>query len=128
MTARDQQDAAEEEADDAGDDDLLINTPPDDAPEQGAESAYLDLSELAVELDFVVEHHDEDGNPDDDVEEWSPYGTPPGAPPACRASEANALAEQKSDDETTTAAPVRRRSRYVDDEAAVGRWAWRFFL
>ena len=64
MTARDQQDAAEEEEDDVGDDDLEINTPPDDAPEQGAESAYLDLSELAVELDFVVEHRDEDDNPE----------------------------------------------------------------
>ena len=120
MTARDQQDAAEEEEGDFGDGDLLINTPPDDSPEQGAESAYLDLSELAVELDFAVEHHDEDDNPDDDVEERSPFGTPPGAPPAYRAREANALAEQKSDDETTAAAPVRRRSRYLDGEAAVG--------
>ena len=39
--------------------------------------------------------------------------------PAYRASEADALAEQKSDDETMTAAPVRRRPRYLDDEAAV---------
>ena len=120
MTARDQQDAAEEEEDDVGDGDVEINTPQVDAPEQGAESAYLDLSELAVELGFVVEHHDEDGDPDDDEEPWSPYGTPPGAPPVYRAGEADALAEQKSDDETTTAAPVRRRSRYLDDEAAVG--------
>ena len=119
MTARDQQDAAEEEEDDVGDDDLEINTQPVDAPEQGAESAYLDLSELAVELDFVVEHHDEDDDPDDDEEPWSPFGTPPGAPPAYRAGEADALAEEKSDDETTTADPVRRRSRYLDDEAAV---------
>ena len=120
MTARDQQDAAEEEEDDVGDDDFEINTPPVDAPEQGAESAYLDLSELAVELGFVVEHHDEDDDPDDDEDAWSPFGTPPGAPPAYRAGEADALAEEKSDDETTTAAPVRRRSRYLDDEAAVG--------
>ena len=53
MTARDQKDSAEEEQDDVGDDKLEMNTPPDDAPEQGAESAYLDLGELAVELGFV---------------------------------------------------------------------------
>ena len=121
MTARDQQDAAEEEEHDVGDDDLEINTQPVDAAEQGAESAYLDLSELAVELDFVVEQHHEDDDPDDDEEPWSPFGTPPGAPPAYRAGEAAALAEEKSDDETTTADAVRPRSRYLDDEAAVAR-------
>jgi len=121
MSARDQQDAAEAERDDLGDDDLEVNTQaPDDPPDASDESAYLDLSELAIELGFVVEHHHEDGNPDDDEEPGSPFGTPPGAPPAYRASEAGALAEQKSDDETATAAPVHRRSRYVDGEAAVG--------
>ena len=122
MTARDQQDAAEEERDDVAAGDLEINTHvPDDPPHASDESAFLDLNEFAAELDSVLENHDEDDDPDDDEEAWSPFGTaPPGAPPAYRAAEANAMAEEKSDDEST-AAPVRRRSRYVDDEAAVSR-------
>jgi len=122
MTARDQQDAAEADREDLCDDDLEVNTQArDDPADAGDESAYLDLSELAIELDFVVEHHHEDDNPDDDEEAWSPFGTaPPGAPPAYRASEANAMAQEQSDDESRTD-HVRPRSRYVDDEAAVSR-------
>ena len=55
----------------------------------------------------------------------APFGTPPpGAPPpAYRAAEANAMAEEKSDGELTAAqGPARPRSRYVDDEAAESRW------
>ena len=122
MTARDQQEAAEDEEGDVGDDDFETNTPHDVAPEQRDESAYLDLSELAVELDFVVEHHHEDDDPDDDEEAWSPYGTaPPGAPPAYRAREANAMAAAESDDEPPDNTPVHQRSRYVLDEAAESR-------
>ena len=126
MTARDQQDAAEADREDLCDDDLEVNTQArDDPADAGDESAYLDLSELAIELDFVVEHHHEDDNPDDDEEAWSPFGTaPPGAPPVYRASEANAMAEEQSADDSRTD-HARRRSRYVDDEtydeAAVGR-------
>ena len=122
MTARDQQDAAEEERDDVGDDGLEVNTQaPDQPPDASDELAFLDLNEFAAELDSVLENHDEDDDPDDDEEAWSPFGTaPPGAPPAYRAAEANAMAEEKSDDEST-AAPVRIRPRYVDDEAAVSR-------
>ena len=101
---------------------MEINTPPDDPPHASDESAFLDLSESAAELDSALENHDEDDGPaDDDEEEWSPFGTaPPGAPPAYRAGEANAMATEQSDDESA-AAPVRRRNRYVDDEAAVSR-------
>ena len=94
---------------------------PDDPPHASDESAFLDLNEFAAELDSVLENHDEDDDPDDDEEAWSPFGTaPPGAPPAYRAGEANAMAAEQSDDESA-AAPVRRRTRYVDDEAAVSR-------
>ena len=122
MTARDQQDAAEEQREDVAADDLQINTQvPDHPPDASDESAFLDLNEFAAELDSVLENHDEDDDPDDDEQARSPFGTAPrGAPPAYRAGEANAMAEEKSDDESP-AAPVRRRSRYVDDEAAVGR-------
>ena len=122
MTARDQQGAAEEERDDVGDDDLEVNTQAPDQPADASdESTFPDLNEFAVELDFVLQNHDEDDESDDDEAAWSPFGTAPrGAPPAYRAGEANAMAEEKSDDEST-AAPVRRRSRYVDDEAAVSR-------
>ena len=101
MTARDQQDAAEEERDDVGDDDLEINTPRQMMHlTQGDESAFLDLNEFAVELDSALENHDEDDDPDDDEAAWSPFGTaPPGAPPAYRAGEANAMAAEQSDDE-----------------------------
>ena len=121
MTARDQQDSAEEERGDVGDGDLEINTPPDDAPDQGDESAFLDLDELAVELNSALENHDEDDNPDDDEAAWSPFGTaPPGAPPAYRAGEANEMAAEQSDDEPRAQAPV-RRSRYLDDEGSESR-------
>ena len=61
------------------------------------------------------------GNPDDDEEACSPFGTaPPGAPPAYRAGEANAMAAEQSDDDRP-AEPAVRRSRYVDGEAAGGR-------
>ena len=101
---------------------MEVNTQaPDDPPDASDESAFLDLSEFAVELDFAVEHHDEDDDPDDDEEAWSPFGTvPPGAPPSYRAGEANAMAQEQSDDETRTD-HARPRSRYLDDEAAVGR-------
>ena len=124
MTARDQQDTAEEEREDIAGDDLEINTQaPDHPPEVSDESAFLDLNDFAAELSSALENHDEDDDPDDDEEAWSPFGTAPsGAPPAYRAAEANAMAEEKSDDESTAAqGPVRRRSRYVDDEAAVSR-------
>ena len=121
MTARDQQDSAEEERNDVGDDGLEINTPPDDAPDASDESAFLDLNEFAAELDFVLQNHDEDDEPDDDEEVWSPFGTaPPGAPPAYRAGEANAMAAEQSDDDPP-AEPAVRRSRYLDDEAAESR-------
>jgi len=65
--------------------------------------------------------HDEDDDPDDDEEAWSPFGTaPPGAPPAYRAGEANAMAAEQSDDDPPTK-PVVRQSRYLDDEAAESR-------
>ena len=122
MTARDQQDAAEEQREDVAADDLQINTQvPDHPPDASDESAFLDLNEFAAELDSVLENHDEDDDPDDDEEAWSPFGTaPPGAPPAYRAGEANAMAAEQSDDESA-AAPVRRRTRHVDNEAAVSR-------
>ena len=123
MTARDQQDAAEAEREDLGDDDLEVNThaPDEPPPDASDESAFLDLSEFAVELHSVVQHHDEDDDPDDDEETWSPFGTaPPGAPPSYRAGEANAMAQEQSDDESRTD-HVRPRSRYLDDEAAVSR-------
>ena len=87
MTARDQQDAAEEEREDVGDDDLEVNTQvPDQPPDASDESAFLDLNESAAELGFVLQNHDEDDEPDDDEEAWSPFGTaaPPDAPPAYR--------------------------------------------
>ena len=122
MTARDQQDAAEEHDDDVRGEDTEINTPPHEPHHPSGESAFLDLNEFAVELDFVSEHHDEDDDPDDDEAPWSPFGTaPPGAPPAYRAGEANAMAAEESDDEPPDNTPVRQRPRYLDDEAAVGR-------
>ena len=96
---------------------------PDNPPGVSDESAFLDLNDSAAELNCVLENHDEDDDPDDDEEAWPPFGTPPpGAPPAYRAAEANALAEKKSDDESTAAeGPARPRSRYLDDEAAESR-------
>ena len=96
---------------------------PDDPPDVSDESAFLDLNDFAAELNTALENHDEDDDPDDDDAAWSPFGTPPpGAQPAYRAGEANAMAEEESDDESTAAqGPVRPRSRYLDDEAAESR-------
>ena len=119
MTSRDQQDAAEQEREDT---DGEFNDLPDqheqtrdDPPHVSDESAFLDLNDFAAELNTALENHDEDDDPaDDDDAAWSPFGTPPpGAPPAYRAAEANAMAEVQSADESTAAErPI--RPRYLD--------------
>ena len=56
----------------------------------------------------------EDADGDDGA---SAHGAaPPGAPPAYRAREANAMAEEESESEREDA-PRKPRSRYIDDEA-----------
>ena len=118
MIARDQQDAAEEEREDTDGEfndlpDQHVQTPDDPLDVSDDESACLDLNDSAAELNVVLENHDEDDDPDDDDTAWSPFGSPPpGGPPAYRAGEANAMAEEESDDESTAAqGPVRPRSR-----------------
>ena len=89
MTARNQQGAVEEEREDIAGDDLPDQhaQTPDHPPDESDESAFLDLNDFAAELNSALENHDEDDNPDDDEEAWSPFGTPPpGAPPAYRAA------------------------------------------
>ena len=129
MTARDQQEAAEQEREDT---DGEFNDLPDqheqtrdDPPYVSDESTLLDLNDFAAELNTALENHDDDDDPDDDNAAWSPFGAPPpGAPPAYRAVEANAMAEEQSDDESTAAErPMRPRhlDGLFDAEAAERR-------
>ena len=128
---RPQQDAAEQERE-VNDGEFIYERDKPEATFVSEESPYLDLNVFAAELTAVLENHydydhavDGDEHPDDDDEAWAAYGgASPGAPPAYRAAEANAMAMAKepSDDGIPPEAP--NRPRYVtgafDDEAAEG--------
>ena len=133
VNARDQQGAAEQEREN-NDGEFSYERDEPEATFVSEESPYLDLNVFAAELTAVLEkHHDDDvdhdvdggEHPDDTDEAWAAYGgAPPGAPPAYRAAEANAMAaEEPSDDEIPPEPP--KRPRYAtgafDDEAAEGR-------
>ena len=90
----------------------------------GANAAHLvpvadgfDLSEFAVELEAVVGGASDSGvEAGDDEDDATAYGAnPPGMYPSYRNAEANAMAEEESEDETER--PRAPRSRYIDNEA-----------
>ena len=79
----------------------------------------FDLSEFAVELEAVVgaasasDSGVEAGYDDDEATAHN--ADPPGMYPSYRSAEADAMAEEASEDETER--PRAPRSRYIDDEA-----------
>ena len=77
----------------------------------------FDLSDFAVELEAVVggASGSEAEDADDDDGATSHGAAPAGMYPSYRDDEANALAEEESNEETE--APRCPRSRYIDDEA-----------
>ena len=112
MTAADQHEEANAQRDEAANSDF---NGADSVPEVDE----FDLTEFAVELEEVVggasgsEAEDAD---DDDGASAHGAAAPPGAPPAYRAREANALAQEESESEREEA-PRKPRPRYIDDEA-----------
>ena len=124
MNARDQQGAAEQKRED-NDGEFFEERDEPERTNVSDEPPFLDLNVFAAELTTVLESHDDDDDPDDDDTARSPFGTaPPGAPPAYRAAEANAMAEENSDDKIATPQPIIRPrflDGFFDNEAAEGR-------
>jgi len=106
VTAADQHEEANAQRDEAENPDFNgANSVPD--------VDEFDLSEFAVELEAVAGGGASDSeaeDPDDDDGATAHGAAPPGAPPAYRAAEANAMAEEKSESEKEEA-PRRPRSR-----------------
>ena len=117
MFAREQQDAEFAAQADNG----TVNG---DVPARPPTPAYpstpangIDLDCLAHDLAQLSTELETDLDDADDGDGASAHGdAPPGAPPAYRAAEANAMAAEESGSEEEEA-PRKPRSRYVDDEA-----------
>jgi hypothetical protein len=117
MFAREQQDAEFAAQADNGtvNGDVPARSPTPEYPSTPANGIDLDclahdLAQLSTELETELDDAD-------DGDGASAHGdAPPGAPPAYRAAEANAMAEEESDSEQEEA-PRKPRSRYIDDEA-----------
>ena len=114
MTAADQHEGSNAQRDEAENPDYFDGA---NAANSVPVVGEFDLSEFAVELEAVVGGgSDSEAEAADDDNEATAYGAdPPGMYPSYRNAEANAMAEEESEEKFER--PRAPRSRYIDDEA-----------